>query len=120
MEQTKHSVDANRQPFSVPEGYFDNLPLAVIQKIDDQNKSQVKRRRSVRRLRPIYIAAASLCAAVFGVAVYLGAGGRSSSSISSTIPRSTVATATAGADRDAVADYTMMDNEDIYTHYSEI
>ena len=104
MEQTKHSVDANRQPFSVPEGYFDNLPLAVMQKIDDQNESQVKRRRSVRRLRPIYIAA----------------GGRSSSSISSTIPRSTVATATAGADRDAVADYTMMDNEDIYTHYSEI
>ena len=76
MEQTKHSVDANRQPFSVPEGYFDNLPLAVMQKIDDQNESQVKRRRSVRRLRPIYIASASLCAAVFGVAVYLGAGGR--------------------------------------------
>ena len=120
MEQTKHSADANLRPFSVPKGYFDNLTPAVMQKIDDQNESQVKRRRSVRRLRPIYIAAASLCVAIFGVAVYLGSGSQSPSAATSVPPHPTIATTITSADRDVVADYTMMDSEDIYEQYSEI
>ena len=70
MEQTEHSADANQQPFSVPEGYFDSLPPAVMQKIDGQNEQAAPKRRTPRLLRPIYIAAASLCAAIFGIAVW--------------------------------------------------
>ena len=120
MEQTKHSADANLRPFSVPKGYFDSLPPAVMQKIDGQNECPAPKRRTPRLLRPIYIAAASLCAAIFGVAVYLGSGSQSPSAATSVPPHSTIATTISGTDRDAVADYTMMDNEDIYVHYSEI
>ena len=120
MEQTKHSADANLRPFSVPKGYFDNLPPAVMQKIDGQNEQAAPKRRTPRLLRPIYIAAASLCAAIFGVAVYLGSGSQSPSAATSVPPHPTIATTITSADRDVVADYTMMDSEDIYEQYSEI
>ena len=115
MEQTKHSADANQRPFSVPKGYFDNLTPAVMQKIDGQNEQAAPKRRTPRLLRPIYIAAASLCVAIFGVAVYLGSGSQSPSAATSVPPPPTTS-----ADRDVVADYTMMDSEDIYEQYSEI
>ena len=119
MEQTKHSADANLRPFSVPKGYFDNLTPAVMQKIDGQNEQAAPKRRTPRLL-PIYIAAASLCVAIFGVAVYLGSGSQSPSAATSAPPHPTIATTITSADRDVVADYTMMDSEDIYVHYSEI
>ena len=120
MEQTEHSADANQQPFSVPEGYFDSLPPAVMQKIDGQNEQAAPKRRTPRLLHPIYIVAASLCAAIFGVAVYLGSGSQSPSTSTSVPPHPTIATTISGTDRDVVADYTMMDSEDIYEQYSEI
>ena len=120
MEQTKHSADANLRPFSVPKGYFDNLTPAVMQKIDGQNEQAAPKRRTPRLLRPIYIAAASLCAAIFGVAVYLGSAPQSPSGTTPVPPHPTIATIINSVDKDAVADYTMMDNEDIYVHYSEI
>ena len=120
MEQNTHSADANLRPFSVPKGYFDNLPPAVMQKIDGQNEQAAPKLRTPRLLRPIYIAAASLCAAIFGVAVYLGSGSQSPSASTPVLPHPTIATIINSADKDAVADYTMMDSEDIYVHYSEI
>ena len=120
MEQTEHSADANLRPFSVPKGYFDNLTPAVMQKIDGQNEQAAPKRRTPRLLRPIYIAAASLCVAIFGVAVYFGSGSHSPSASTSVPPHSTIATTISDTDRDVVADYTMMDSEDIYEQYSEI
>lgn len=91
-----------------------------MQKIDGQNEQAAPKRRTPRLLRPIYIAAASLCVAIFGVAVYLGSGSQSPSAATSVPPHPSIATIINSADKDAVADYTMMDNEDIYVHYSEI
>lgn len=108
-------------PFKVPEGYFDNLALRVMSNLPAEDvsvrKEEVKRAR--RLTFPIkLLAAACVCAAIFGVAVYIanlssdeglhhaqsGTKAKVSRMVSSDVYL------------DEVVDYTMMDNTDIYTY----
>ena len=120
MEQDQHSADTNKQPFCVPQGYFNNLPRKVMQQIDAHNEQQAKQQHAIRRMRRLYIAAASIFAAVFGVATYLATGYQSPATGRPAPTHATAVIPTTAVDKDEMADYTMMDNEDIYECYSEI
>lgn len=119
MEQTTNSAKAKQELFSVPKGYFNNLTPAVMQKIDAHNEPKALPKRKFLLLRPVYMVAASVLVAIGGLAVYMDVFNNGPSPATPSMPAS-AATNIAGTYKDAVADYAMMDNEDIYVHYSEI
>jgi hypothetical protein len=119
MEQTTNSAKAKQELFSVPKGYFNNLTPAVMQKIDAQNEPKALPKRKFLLLRPVYMVAASVLVAIGGLAVYMDVFNNGPSPTTPSMSTS-AATNIAGTYKDAVADYAMMDNEDIYVHYSEI
>ena len=93
----------DKNPFRVPDGYFDNLVADVMTSLPEQPK-----RSMMVRMRPWLYAAACLLVAVFTVTVYFLA--------PETYSQDAVATATEFSDTyvEEVADYVMADNNDIY------
>ncbi|KXB36788.1 hypothetical protein HMPREF1870_02616 [Bacteroidales bacterium KA00344] len=114
----------HRTPFKVPEGYFDDLASQIMQNIPEQSY-QVEGVRIVemkesrwRRLRPIAIAAASVCVAVFGMGIYLHSGERGTIvSHDERIKEETSVSSYAAID--AIADYAMLDTEDMYAYMED-
>lgn len=111
----------SRNPFRVPDGYFDSLASQVMDKLPEREPVSVPLHRSrLRILRPLFYAAACVCVAVFCLAVYFKAGtptaesGDDSSLTASQyqnyIPVSTY--------EDDIIDCAMMDNTDIYAYLS--
>ena len=108
-------------PFKVPEGYFDNLTERVMTRIP-QNEVRmvpVAKQKPIRRWRP-YAAAAAVVAVLFGVGVYIH-----QAEVASVAPQDNVAanvsTVKANAedsDFEAVADYIMCDDYDLYAYIS--
>jgi len=99
----------DRNPFRVPEGYFDSLAAEVMEKLPEEPKQGL-----LVRLRPWMYAAACLVAVLFTATLYL---------MSPETPGQ-VATVTASAEAPAIddsyvedmADYVMADNNDIYAY----
>lgn len=92
----------DRNPFRVPEGYFDNFAAEMMQKLPEQPKQSL-----IVRLRPWMYAAACLVAVVFSATLYFSAPDSASQEV--------VATATpTDTYVEDVADYVMADNIDIY------
>ena len=56
-----------RNPFTVPEGYFEQLTAQVMEKLPEKKPA---RKAVVKQLRPWLYAAACLCVAVFTAAVF--------------------------------------------------
>jgi hypothetical protein len=97
----------NKNPFKVPEGYFDNLSAEIMKSLPEQEQSRKAMTANWRPWR--YAAAALLVAAITATAYFLAPeqGGT----------EATVAnTSTIAADNyyEDVADYVMADNMDIY------
>lgn len=92
-----------RNPFQVPDGYFDNLTAEVMQQLPKQSHRGLS-----LKLRPWMYAAASLVAVFFTATVYL--------LVPDVSNGSQVATTTISTDSyiDEAADYVMADNIDIY------
>lgn len=104
-------------PFKVPEGYFDTFASGLMDRLPERETVEVTLRPRLhhRMLRRVLYAAACLCLAVCGAAVYWSnspQGGAASPDTSGS------QAATADSYVDQVADYTMMDNSDIYGYLS--
>ena len=93
---------AKRNPFRVPEGYFESFADRVMEQLPPQ---QQKAKRTL--LRPWMYAAACLVVAVFCIAVYFS---RVDTPATSEMPQMAVT----DTYMDEAADYVMIDNTDIY------
>lgn len=106
------------QPFKVPEGYFDRLAADVMANIPEQKPVATVPLSWWRRLRPVAVAAACVCAAVFSIQLFLHA----PSDKHHAVPHVSSASQTHGdsyGTLDMAADYTMIDNDYIYAMVSE-
>ena len=92
---------AKRNPFRVPEGYFESFADRVMEQLPPR---QQKAKRTL--LRPWMYAAACLVVAVFCVAVYFSRIDTTSSEMQQVAVTDTY--------MDEAADYVMIDNTDIY------
>lgn len=103
----------NRNPFTVPEGYFDHLADRVMQQIPAERKPAV-----VRSIRPWLYAAA--CVAILFVSVIFVTNKSSEQPQQQTAVNLTTAETVSDNYLDDMADYAMMDNEEIYLYLAEI
>jgi hypothetical protein len=95
----------DKNPFRVPEGYFDNFTAGMMQMLPEQ---EAPKKSLIVRLRPLMYAAACLLVAIFTVAVYFSEPDTSRQNVASVVePADTY-------DVDEAADYMMADNNDIY------
>ena len=106
----------NKNPFTVPEGYFDSLANRVIDRLPGEGASLQKeeagegrpRPALVKYLRPLLYAAACVAFAVVATTIYDKAGEKSDEFMAqqeAVYNDSYI---------DEMADYAMIDNEDIY------
>lgn len=105
--------------FRVPEGYFDDFTSRLMANLPEQEAKIVEMRPQRRaKLRVISIAAASVCAVMLSLGTYLGVNRHDSRQI----PSASVSIADAqreSATVDAMANYTMLDNEDMYNYLAD-
>ena len=106
-----------RNPFRVPDGYFDNLTAQVMQNLPEQPK---RRAKSVF-MRPVFYAAASVCALLVAGAAWMW---HPSEEVSSAAPVQAKTVALPQQDAsgeyiDEAADYMMLDNHEIYAYLAE-
>ena len=107
-----------RNPFRVPEGYFDNLTAQVMQNLPEQPK---RRAKSIF-MRPVFYAAASVCALLVAGAAWMW---RPTAETSSVAPVQAKAISqpqqqdNADGYFDEAADYMMLDNHEIYAYLAE-
>ncbi len=98
-----------RNPFLVPDGYFDQFA--------DQLMATLPERRSRAKsiwLRPVFYAAASICALMICAGVWLAMPDSQQSPVQMTAQQESVDEAF-----DEAADYMMLDNHDIYTYLAD-
>ena len=109
-----------RNPFTVPEGYFDQLTSQVMQMIPEENMQTARiqemkpaKKAILRSLRPLFYAAACTCIAVFGVVTYLHLNNKVSETqqLQSNI---VINNSYSDSYIDEATDYAMLDNDDIY------
>jgi len=93
----------SKNPFTVPEGYFDNLAAEVMRNLPEQPQQS-----KFVRLRPLMYAAACLLVAVLTATIFF--------SPEKTAEPSSIAAVSTTTDTyvEDVADYVMADNIDIY------
>ena len=108
-----------RNPFRVPEGYFDNLTAQVMSNLPEQPKRSAK---SVFMRPAFYAVAASVCALLVAGAALMW-----SPSVEVSSPTAVQAQATtqpqqqdaSGEYMEEAADYMMLDNHEIYAYLAE-
>lgn len=119
----------NRNPFRVPEGYFEQLTGQVMQQLPERGENvalqQPVSQANARKvhLRPWYYAAASIAiAVVMGMGYYFSQDSSASMDAGRIAAVSAVPAATEQVDNsyiDDAADYAMLDNAEIYAYLSE-
>ncbi len=114
---TKHPV-SRKAPFTVPEGYFDQLQADILAAIPPATTATVVPLTLWQRLRrPLIGIAALLVVAFLSITIYLH------TMVDSTY-RDTIGAVPATTDpsyaSDDEADYIMLDNEDIYLYLCEL
>lgn len=111
-----------KNPFKVPEGYFDDFASELMKQLPEEEPVSAKvvemRPRQKKRWRSLVAVAASAVVCVMSWTVY--------NAIDSKQPANSPVPATAQvtdhtdySTMDALADYTMMDNEDMYAYVAE-
>ena len=112
MEEEKYISDklGRRNPFAVPEGYFEQLTAKVMEQIPD-------RRPKARRvwMRPVWWAAAAVCALFVSTAAWLVIPSESQQNqghVAEVLQQKQ--NQPDDAFFDEAADYMMLDNQDIY------
>lgn len=106
------------RPFNVPEGYFESIASQVMDRLPDRKVCIAELQPTFwRKYRCALLYAACSIAALFSVSMYLG----NTSSNNKALCEQTATASVSYADNvmDCVADYSMMDNEDIYALVSE-
>jgi hypothetical protein len=109
-----------KNPYRVPEGYFDHFTEQLLSQLPEQQAAEPVRHSRLKVLRPILMAAACLCIAIFSVTIYLNRSQDAPESAPVATTQSTNSTINEEEDyMDAAADYVMLDNADIYACLSE-
>lgn len=109
----------NKNPFRVPDGYFDSLAERVLARMPEVGApaSVGRVRRRIVSLRTLLYAAACVCVAVCGVTLYLTKLNTvTEQPMASTTTVTSISTTNSDSFVEEVADYTMMDNTDIYAY----
>ena len=107
----------SEEPFRVPDGYFDNLPDRIMEGLPERRARVVgMRRKSHYRYGVVGMAAASVCAVVFGLNLFLAKHDAKTSHLTGT--QEEYASSNSYNIIDQTADYSMLDNEDIYAYVS--
>lgn len=105
------------RPFTVPDGYFDTIADRVMARLPEQ-KDEVRPVAKERRLKPRQqwrtLVSVAACACVIVLAGTWIARLATPDTAQQTAVAASTATATQDADFDDMADYVMIDNEDIY------
>lgn len=120
MEEEKYIEQkvGKRNPFRVPEGYFEDFHAQLMQQISEQKRPEQKpRAKSVWMRKPMYYAAACACALFISATAWL----------LTSKPDTNVSAPTQLASQqdvheeefDEAADYMMLDNHEIYALLSE-
>ena len=106
-----------RNPFRVPEGYFEGLTDQVMINLPEQPK---RRAKSVF-MRPVFYAAASVCALLIAGAAWMMRPSQemSTAAVQAQAVAQPQQTDNSEAYFDEAADYMMLDNHEIYTYLAE-
>ena len=106
-EKYLKSQIGTRNPFTVPEGYFDSFTARMMEQLPERTPVAVAPSRQ-HRLRVWLYAAACAVLGLFGTAVYF--------SQSESVDSSELSVASTSIENylDEAADYVMVDNHDIY------
>lgn len=120
-EQILQEHFGKKNPFKVPEGYFDSFPEKLMEQLPEKQvrKAKVVRmnRFDIRLWRAISVAAVTICAVVIGATYYLGnVNGTNSSSVAVDQP---MISQSSSDDFDEMADYMMADNADFYAYVAD-
>lgn len=105
----------SKNPFTVPEGYFEQLTKQVMQRLPEQKPA---RKATIKSLRPWLYAAACICVAAFTAAMLLSGNNTENSTQQQMAATEQVQDNTIYySDNyiDAEADYAMVDNLEIYS-----
>lgn len=111
-----------KQPFKVPNGYFDSFAENLMDKLPEQQPvmtPHISMWRKWRKLRLTVAVAASVCAVMFSVMTFMHNTKPTHSPLASNHTTKT-ATNDSYTTLDVAADYTMLDNDDIYVLVSGI
>lgn len=99
----------NKNPFTVPEGYFEQLTGDIMNKIPAQKEQKPA---LIKRLRPLLYAAACVCIAVFGTVIYQNLDKHTNDTMESNFSQNVAVYNDTYMDE--AADYAMYDNAEIY------
>lgn len=118
MEEQKYIEEkvGKRNPFRVPDGYFDNFAAQMMQQLPEkpERKAQAKQ---VWLRKPLYYAAACIAVLLISVTAWLL---MPETDMQTTAPTQMAAQQEmTDEDLDQAADYLMLDNHDIYALLSE-
>lgn len=102
-------------PFRVPEGYFDRFTEQFMEQLPERQTTAPARTARMKLLRPVLLAAACLCIAIFSITMYLNRTDEPAEPAVATNMTNTVD----DEFMDEAADYVMLDNADIYACLSE-
>lgn len=111
-----------KQPFKVPNGYFDSFAENLMDKLPEQQPAMtphISMWRKWRKLRLTVAVAASVCAVMFSVMTFMHNTKPTHSPLASNHTTKTVTNDSYNT-LDVAADYTMLDNDDIYALVSGI
>ena len=105
-----------RNPFRVPEGYFDNLTAQVMQNLPEQPQ---RRAKSIF-MRPVFYAAASVCALLIAGAAWMWKSKTDMSSVTSAQAKveNRLQQSENEEYMDEAADDMMLDNHEIYAYWA--
>lgn len=118
-EEFIRSRAGSRNPFRVPEGYFEGFASQVMDRLPDREPRVIPlRRQRLRALRPLLYAAACVCVAVFCLTAYLMTDGSSEASDGDMMASSQYQNTSFSTYEDDILDCAMMDNTDIYAYLS--
>ena len=111
-----------KQPFKVPNGYFDSFAENLMDKLPEQQPvmtPHISMWRKWRKLRLTVAVAASVCAVMFSVMTFMHNTKPTHSPLASNHTTKTVTNDSYNT-LDVAAAYTMLDNDDIYVLVSGI
>jgi hypothetical protein len=114
-EDYLNSKMGKRNPFTVPEGYFEQLTSQVMQKLPE---AKAEKPALIKRLRPWLYAAACVCVGVFIAAVAFNNNNKEvrKQMRIATAEQKSVESYYSDSYYEDEANYAMVDNQDIYAY----
>jgi negative regulator of sigma E activity len=111
-----------KNPFTVPDGYFDTLTTRVMANIPENEVRMMAAqhdKHSSRKWWRVAAAAAAVVVAVFGVELYMQHDDKVAKTENVAVQAPAAGSADANANIDAMADYIMCDDYELYAYLAD-